>query len=264
MKPFTHATRMTALLVGAAFTLLWFAGAASAHVTVAAPGVTAGASDAVITLRVPDESDTASTIGLKLQLPTATPIAGVLVAPQPGWTATITQSKLAKPIHTDDGDIAQVVSEVDWTAATGAGIKPGFFGEFTIIGGKLPDNVSDLTFKAVQHYSDGKDVSWIQVAAPGSTTDPEFPAPTLHLSPAGSTPASSTPASSTRASSTPASSTPSVGAKPAATTTDAASKGAATTGIILGALGLLPGLAAIALVLTRMRGTASPTPAPRD
>lgn len=254
MKPFTNAARMTALLMGVAFALLWAAGAASAHVTVTAPGVTVGSSDAAITFRVPDESDTASTVGLKLQLPAATPIAGVLVAPLPGWTATITQAKLAKPIHTDDGDITQVVSEIDWTAAAGAGIKPGFFGQFTIIGGKLPDNVSTLTFKVVQHYSDGKDVSWIQVAAPGSTTEPEFPAPTLQLTSSSSrTPGGATPSSGT----------PTVSAAPAAATTDAASKGAATTGIILGTVGLLLGLAAIVLVLTR-RGTVPPATTPRD
>src|SRR5215471_18746721 len=130
--------RFTLLVAGLAIAGLWGASAAWAHVTVTAPGVVAGDSDATIVFRVPTESDTASTIGLKLQLPTNTPIAGVLVAPQQGWTATITQTKLAKPIQTDDGAITEVVSEVDWKADAGAGIKPGFFGQFTIIGGKLP------------------------------------------------------------------------------------------------------------------------------
>lgn len=84
-----------ALLVAIGLGAGWAAVAASAHVTVAAPGVVTGASDAVITIRVPDESDNASTTGLKLKLPTDHPIAGVLVAPQAGWTATIKQSKHA-------------------------------------------------------------------------------------------------------------------------------------------------------------------------
>jgi uncharacterized protein len=42
------------------------------------------------------------------------------------------------PDQDDDGEISEVVSEIDWKAAVGAGIRPGFFGEFTIIGGKLP------------------------------------------------------------------------------------------------------------------------------
>src|SRR5664279_1292572 len=129
------------------------AAAASAHVTVSAPGATVGASDVSMTVRVPTESDTASTTGLRLQLPTDTPLAGVLVAQTPGWSAKIVQTKLPKPIHTDDGDISQVVSEIDWTAAAGAGIRPGYFGQFTIIAGKLPDKAKTLTFKAIQTLS---------------------------------------------------------------------------------------------------------------
>ena len=148
-----------------------------------------GASDATIIVRVPTESDTASTTGLKLQLPTDHPIAGVLVAPMDGWTATIKNTKLATPLNTDDGDITEVVSEIDWQASTGGGIKPGFFGQFTIIAGKLPDGVNSLTFKAIQSYSDGSSVSWIEQAAPGSSAEPEHPAPVLQLAAASSSPA---------------------------------------------------------------------------
>ena len=76
------ATRRRTMLVATVASLgasvVWSA-AASAHVTVVAPGVTAGSSDAAITFRVPDESDTAKTVALKIALPTDTPIAGVLV-----------------------------------------------------------------------------------------------------------------------------------------------------------------------------------------
>jgi uncharacterized protein len=197
--------------------------------------------------RVPTESDTASTTGLKLQLPTDTPIAGVLVAPQPGWTATIKNTTLAKPIQTDDGAITEVASEVDWTSQPGAGIKPGFFGEFTIIGGKLPDKVSTLTFKAIQSYSDGKEVDWTEVPAQGSTAEPEHPAPTLHL-PAGS--------SSSQAASDGSSSAPTVTAS-AAASSKGASKGAATTGIALGAIGVALGAAALLLTILRRRDSAT-------
>jgi uncharacterized protein len=215
------------------------AASAAAYVTVTAPGVTAGGTDATITFRVPDESDTARTVGLKLQLPTDHPIAGVPVAPQSGWTATISQTKLATPIHTDDGDISQVVSEIDWKAAGGVGIKPGYFGEFTIIAGKLPDNATTLAFKAIQQYSDGKEVAWIEVPAAGTSAEPEHPAPTLHLpAAAGDSTASST--------------TPTVRPGPSGNTKDAASKTAATTGIVLGAVGVA--LGAVALVVALVRG----------
>ncbi|MCW2541871.1 MAG: hypothetical protein JWN95_3596 [Frankiales bacterium] len=237
-------------VLGAALLTIAFLAAtsASAHVTVAAPGVAAGASDAVITFHVPDESDTASTVGLKVQLPATTPIAGVLVAPVPGWTAKITQTKLATPIKTDDGDITEIVSEIDWTAAAGDGIAPGFFGEFTIIGGKLPDDAASLTFKAIQTYSDKSVVSWIDEAAPGSTAELDHPAPVLTLAAASSTPSAS---NSTAPSSTASSSTaPSVSA--AASSSDSSS-GKATTGLILGIVGIVLGAGALLVALRRGR-----------
>src|SRR5690242_13342014 len=96
-----------AVIIGVVGAGLWFAGPASAHVTVSASEAAPGASDVVITFRVPTESDTASTTGLTVQLPTDTPIASVLVAPHPGWTDTVKSVTLKTPIHTDDGDISQ-------------------------------------------------------------------------------------------------------------------------------------------------------------
>jgi periplasmic copper chaperone A len=170
--------------------MLALAAPASAHVTISAPGATRGGSDAVITFRVPTESDTASTTGLQVRLPTDTPIAGVLVQPIPGWTHTQKTVKLAKPISTDDGDITEAVAEIDWTATAG-GIKPGEFGAFVVMAGQLPD-APRITFKAVQIYSDGSRTAWTEVPAPGSTAEPEHPAPSLELAAASSAPATST------------------------------------------------------------------------
>lgn len=240
---------LSVMLLGLAGAGTFWAAGASAHLTVAAPGVTAGASDAAITFRVPDESDTASTVGLKVQLPTDHPIAGALVAPLEGWSATIKQTKLAAPIKTDDGDITQVVSEIDWKADAGAAIKPGYFGQFTVMAGKLPDGVSSLTFKAIQTYSDRSVVSWIELPAPGSSAQPEHPAPTLELAAAPAQSGSSTAGPAASSSSTVASS---VTAAPAAAE-GGASKSAATTGILLGAIGVILGAAALVAALTRRR-----------
>jgi uncharacterized protein len=168
------------VVVAAAAGLLALAGPASAHVTVTAPGATSGGSDQEITFRVPVEK-TIDTVGLTIQLPTTTPIASVLVEPMAGWTHTQKTVTLAKPIVTDDGDITQAVSQISWTAAAGQGLTPGEFGEFTIIAGQLP-TASQLVFPAIQTYSDGSVVSWNQVAAPGSTVEPDNPAPILLLS----------------------------------------------------------------------------------
>lgn len=169
------------LVVGLGAAGLWAAATASAHVTVDAPGATRGGGDQIINFRVPTESDTASTVELNVALPTDTPIASVLVQPVTGWSFTETTVKLAKPIVTDDGDITEAVSQIDWKADdSAAAIKPQQFQQFTIIAGQLPDTPS-LTFKAIQTYSDNSVVSWTEVEAPGSNADLDHPAPVLEL-----------------------------------------------------------------------------------
>jgi uncharacterized protein len=173
--------RMPTVVAGTAVGLLALAAPASAHVTVSSPGATQGGY-AVLTFRVPTESDTASTTALKVQLPTGTPFASVLVQPHPGWTFATKTTKLASPLETDDGDaISQAVSEIDWKADSAAtAIKPGEFDQFQVSAGPLP-KLSSVTFKAIQSYSDGSQVNWTDVPAPGSTAEPDHPAPALRL-----------------------------------------------------------------------------------
>lgn len=170
-----------ALPLCAAVAILTVATDASAHVTVTAADAAAGASDVQITFRVPNENPSARTVAVAVRFPLDTPIADVLVQPTAGWSFTEKTAKLAKPIVTDDGDVTEAVSEIDWRA-TGAGIGAGEFGAFTVIAGQLP-NAKSLTFKAIQTYSNGVKVSWIELPAPGSTADPEHPAPVLNLAP---------------------------------------------------------------------------------
>lgn len=165
--------------VTALVALFVLAGSAAAHITVGATGAEQGGSDQQITFRVPVEEQH-RTVGLTVLLPTDHPIASVLVAPIPGWTHTQKTATLATPIKTDDGDITSAISEITWTAAAGSGLAPGEFGAFTIIAGRLPD-VPTLTFKALQKYDDGSVISWIETPAPGSTAEPEHPAPELTL-----------------------------------------------------------------------------------
>lgn len=146
-----------------------------AHVSVSAPGATRGGSNQVITFRVPVEKDV-PTVGLTVALPTSTPIAPVHLLPLPGWTHAEKTIQLAR-----DGGLARVVSQITWTAHNG-GLRPGEFGEFTIIAGQLPD-VARLRFPALQTYADGSVVRWNEHAAPG-TPEPANPAPVLEL-PAG-------------------------------------------------------------------------------
>ena len=93
-------------------------------------------------------------------------------------------TKLAKPVTTDDGQVTEAVSKITWTA-TDAGLAPGQFDLFTISAGPLPTNTSKLTFKAIQTYSDGTTVNWIQATVKGAP-EPEHPAPVLTLTKASS------------------------------------------------------------------------------
>jgi periplasmic copper chaperone A len=222
----------TALLV------LALAAPAFAHVTARADNPTPG-SFTKITFRVPNEEDAADTTELSVQLPPEHPIASVSVKPKEGWTFTVTKAPLNPPVQTDDGELTEAVSTITWT---GGAIKPGEFDEFEISGGPLPTDTESLTFKAVQTYSDGTVVRWIDEATEGGA-EPEHPAPTIQLAAAGD-----------------AAATDSHGAAEgddAAATGSAASSGESDDndtgktlgiiGIILGGLGLIAGVAALGL-----------------
>ena len=63
----------------------------------------------------------------------------------------------------------------------GARSRPGGFDLFTVFGGPLPTkNTNKLVFKALQTYSDGTVVRWIQTPVKGAP-EPDNPAPTLVL-----------------------------------------------------------------------------------
>jgi uncharacterized protein YcnI len=165
--------------------LVFMAAPAWAHVTITPDTAEKGGSDVEISFRVPNEEDTASTTKLQVAIPTDHPLASALAQAVPGWTATVSTVHLAKPIHTDDGDIGDAVSEITWTAdsATTA-IKPNEFGKFEIIVGQLPSDTSEITFKAIQTYSNGDVVRWIETETPGGP-EAEHPAPVLTLTASG-------------------------------------------------------------------------------
>jgi uncharacterized protein YcnI len=215
---------------------------ALAHVTVTSSDATQGGFG-VITFRMPNELDKANATELKVQLPATQPLASLAVKPQPGWTYTITRAKLATPLTDDDGNqVTDYPSVVDWKATAG-GIKPGEYVDFDLSVGPLP-KAESMTFKALQSYSDGTLVSWIDVPAAGSTAEPDHPAPTLTLTRAGT---------GTAAASTPTT---------VAVAGNGDSGGSVTGAYVVGGVGLLAGLAALGLAVTgrRRRGAAEATP----
>jgi len=209
---------------------------ALAHVTVNSPGATQG-SFGVLTFRMPNETDSANATELKVQLPPDQPLASVSVKPQPGWTYTVTRAKLPQPITDDDGNqVTDYPSVVDWKATAG-GIKPGEYAEFQLSVGPLP-KADSMTFKALQTYSNGETVSWIDLPAAGSSDEPEHPAPTLKLAPAGG--AATAPATN-------------AAAAPAAASDEGAGGGSVTGAYVVGGIGLVAGLAALGVAVSGRR-----------
>ena len=163
---------------------LW-AGVASAHVAVSSGDATRGGEVGLISFRVPTESATASTVKVTVDLPTDALFATVSTESTPGWVVTTTTRKLAAPTKVGDFTLTQVTSAVTWTAAAGTGIRPNQFQVFRVLVGPLPDQ-AELSFAAVQTYSDSSVVTWNEPTPAGA--EPEHPAPVLTLPAAAEAP----------------------------------------------------------------------------
>lgn len=151
---------------------------ASAHVTVN-PGTAKQGGYGVITVRVPSEKPNANTTKVEFHIPTDNPITSVRVEPKPGWTYVTETTTLTTPVSTDHNTSTEAISKITWTADEGAAIKPTEFAQFNVSMGPLPKTES-VVFKALQTYSDGDVVRWIEEQQAGGP-EPEKPAPVLKL-----------------------------------------------------------------------------------
>lgn len=212
-----------AIAVGAVVLL---AAPAFAHITVD-PGQATKGGSTKLTFRVPNEEDAANTVEFDVSFDQAHPIATVDVEPKPGWTVKVDKKPLATPLQTDDGQVTEAVSEISWTGGT---IAPGQFDEFAVSIGPLPSDTDHLAFPAVQTYSDGTQVSWIQQTIAGQP-EPDRPAPSLTLVDAPGESTSSTAGAPSTASNT-ASSSSSVSSKPSD------SNGLAIAALLVGCVGV--------------------------
>jgi uncharacterized protein YcnI len=232
-------SRLGVLTVGVAAAVLVTVGPASAHVTVN-PGNAVQGGFAKLAFRVPNEKDTASTVKLEVVIPTTAPIAFLSVKPVPGWTAVLETTKLTAPIKTDDGEITEAVSKITWTVSgVDSAIRSGQFQEFEVSAGPLP-KVDQIIFKALQTYSDGDIVRWIDEPVAGGK-EPDHPAPVLKLSAGTAT-------------------VPVAGPTVEAQAVPTASKDGGASGgwaLGIGIAALVAALAALALAVQTRRGTRS-------
>lgn len=171
----------------AAGVLLWTAvfpvDPAAAHVSVD-PVQAAQGGFAVLTFRVPNERQTTSTTKVEVYFPTDTPIIGTTVRQLPGWTSKVVRGPLPAPVTVDGTPVTEAITSVAWTADNPANAITGSaYQEFGVSVGPLP-NVDEITFKALQTYSDGEVVRWIDDHADGQP-EPDYPAVVLRLAAGG-------------------------------------------------------------------------------
>ena len=219
-------------------------GVASAHVTVSSSDAAPGGYGKV-TFRVPNESDAASTVALRVQLPTDAPLTSVRAQPVPGWTVTLTSTRLDPPVEAGGEQVTEAVSVVESRADAGGGIAPGQFQEVAVSGGPFPE-VESLTSNAVQVYSDGSEAARVEPTVAGKP-ERQRPAPVLALTGGADAADGHGAATAATAATEPAAAT--------GTASDAGDggNGLAVTALVLGALGLLAGLAGLALGLAARR-----------
>lgn len=171
--------RVVTVLAAAFVATIALAAPASAHVSVN-PKEAAAGSYARVAFRVPNESDDTNTTKLEVHMPQNAPIASVSTMPVPGWTVEVAKRKLDKPVEAHGVQISEVVSVITWTASSpDAAVKPGQFQEFPVSMGAIPGDVDQLVFKALQTYSDGAVVRWIE--EPKEGVELEHPAPVLKV-----------------------------------------------------------------------------------
>ncbi|HEY2333712.1 MAG TPA: YcnI family protein [Solirubrobacterales bacterium] len=231
--------RRIALAIVAALALL--APAAQAHVSVHPNEVPTG-SFATLGIRLPNEMEKANTIKLAVQVPPG--FLDISTEYMPGWTSKVLTSKLAKPVQTGDGEVTEQVREIIWTGHGKQGlIPPGQFLDFPI-STEIPGKAGEaLVFKVLQYYDNGEVIRWI--GSPSSET----PAPQIDVTAAGGVLQDA--AGSETAPPSP-SSEPSEEGEASSSSSASASEGLGIAALILGALGLIAGGAA----LIRSRRTA--------
>jgi periplasmic copper chaperone A len=228
-----HRSARRGLTTAVALGALAVPATAGAHVTVQPQsGIEAGGF-ARIDVRVPNERDNASTEKVVVDVPPG--FYSLNYEPVPGWTIKVNKEKLAAPVEQFGEQVTEQVKDVSFTADSEKdAIQPGQFQQFGLSGGPVPGKAGQsLSFPAIQTYSNGEVVRWID-----KDPEAESPASTLKLLPAegegGTAPA--TPAKDDTASN----------AASKEDVDDKASKGLGVAALIVGALGLVVGIAAFA------------------
>ncbi len=221
---------------------------AQAHISLHPNTIPAGAF-ATLDVRVPGEQEGAYVTRVDVLFPTG--FTGVDYENVPGWSARVIEAKLPTPIKEDGETINTEVSQIVWTWTGPLGkVDNGQFINFPL-SLAIPEDAAGkaLEFRTVQSYSNGAVIHWIE---PSLTA--EHPSPRINVTAkgglieevAGHEAGPEAGQAATSSSSAPSTTT--------VKSSSGASKGLAITALILGALGLLAGLAALATARRRTPG----------
>jgi uncharacterized protein YcnI len=254
------AKKVTLLLITGA---LIAPASAQAHISLHPNTIPAGAF-ATLDVRVPGEQEGAYVKKVDVLFPAG--FTGVDYENVPGWSTRVIEEKLATPIKEDGETINTEVSQILWTWTGPLGkVNDNQFINFPL-SLAIPENASgkSLEFRTVQTYSNGQIIHWID---PSLTA--EHPSPRINVTAkggviqdiagdeagpaAGETAGQSASSPSTVVPGTANTATP-PGATPgtaAVKSSAGASKGLGIAALILGALGLLAGLTALATARRR-------------
>jgi uncharacterized protein YcnI len=216
--------------------------AAQAHISLHPNTIPAGAF-ATLDVRVPGEQEGAHVTKVDVLFPQG--FTGVDYENVPGWSTRIIESKLATPITEDGETIDTEVSQIVWTWVGPLGkVDNGQFINFPL-SLAIPQEAAGkaLEFRTVQTYSNGQIIHWID-----PSLSSEHPSPRINITAKGGViedvagDEAGPEAGQTAASQ----STPAPIQAVAKSTSGTASDGLGIAALVLGALGLLAGLAALA------------------
>jgi uncharacterized protein YcnI len=213
--------------------------AATAHISIHPNTVPAGAF-ATLQVQMPGEQEGAHVTQLDMLLPPG--FTSVNYENLAGWSVRVVNQKVSPPIQTDEGPVNEEVSQIVWSWSGPQGVVDNNqFIRFPLAVA-IPSNVAGqaLQFKAVQHYSNGQVVHWIE-----PSLSAEHPAPRINVTAKGGVIQEVAGAEAGPEAGQTGGGTVAAGSTHTTTSTDTASKGLGIAALVIGALGLAAGLAAL-------------------
>jgi uncharacterized protein YcnI len=207
--------------------------AAAAHVTLNPPEWEAGGF-ARFAVRVPNERPSGNTTEIRVQFPEN--VISASFQPVPGWQRRVRMERLEEPVEQFGEQVTERIAEVTWTGGT---IRPGEFQEFGV-SFQVPEDAvgEELMFPALQRYSNGEVVRWID-----PDPEAESPSPRVTVLP----PAEEEGGGAAAATTEEEEGEGAEAAPAAAADDDDDGSGLATVALVVGIAGLAAGLAALVL-----------------